>query len=95
MINNDLLVVVVITSNLDNFEIWRKLNFNESDFDGLNTSTKFRTKKAKYIGIISARQLCGYFIDSVIYLEDAKLNPNYSEIINELKHHIKNGNKLS
>lgn len=89
MINNNLPTIVVITSNLDNFEIWRKSNFNESDFDGLNTSTKFRTKKAKYIGIISARQLCGYMVDNVLYLEDAKQNPNYEEIIKELKYHLR------
>lgn len=89
MIDNNLPTIVVITSNLDNFEIWRKLNFNESDFDGLNTSTKFRTKKAKYIGIISQRQLCGYMVDNVLYLEDAKQNPNYEEIIKELKYHLR------
>lgn len=85
----DIQTIAVITSDLDNFIKWKQSNFNESELRGLNVSTKFQTNKAKYIGIVSERQLCGYMIDTVIQLEDAKLNPNYNKIIEELKYHLK------
>lgn len=85
--NKNIYNIAVISSNILDFEIWKKENNLVGE--GFDAVKKFKIKNKVYYCILNVNDLVSLNITEVIETKSAKINAEYNEILSILNEKLK------